>query len=382
MIDLGAAIAEGEAIGTDSFAEIETFVGGAAADTFIATEAPAVGEAPVDNTFIGGAGEDTLSYEDATQSVTIDLGAATAEGAEIGTDSFAEIETFVGGTADDTFLATETPAAEVAPVDNTFIGGAGEDTLSYEDATQSVTIDIGAGTATGEQIGTDSFAEIETFVGGAADDTFIATEQPAAGEVPVDNTFVGSAGEDTLSYEGTQAELLIDTIRGIASGDTIGTDNFASFEHIVGGTNDDTIIVGVGIVSIDGGSGSDTFIFMADDTAFEATGNGGSGSGTEIRNFEVGDVVRLDRFDIFERALDAVQDAFDNFIDNFEQVNGDVLADDIPIRIRSELVEDMWKTFIDADFDHDSIYEFSITIDGQHDLIVTHTSSNSGSGHA
>jgi Ca2+-binding RTX toxin-like protein len=447
-IDLAAAIAEGEEIGIDSFAEIETFVGGAAADTFLATEGPLAEEAPVDNTFIGGAGDDTLSYEDATESVTIDLAEAIAEGEEVGTDSFAEIETFVGGTSDDTFLATEVPSAEEAPVDNTFIGGAGEDTLSYEDATESISIDLAENIATGEEIGTDSFAEIETFVGGTSDDTFLATEVPSAEEAPVDNTFIGGAGEDTLSYEdatesisinlvestatgqdigtdtftgienfitgagndticiigmssdgdrtfaggagndtlsyeGTSSQILIDTLVGSVSGENGETDFFNSFETIIGGDADDTIIFGVGVVSLDGGGGSDTFIFMAGDVDLNTKSNSGNGN-TEIRNFEVGDIVRLDRFDIFDRAIDHIEDAFENFIDDMQgNVDESVYGDDIPIRIRTELSEEVWRTFIDADFDRDSVYEFSISIDGNHDLIITQTnSSNSGSGHA
>jgi Ca2+-binding RTX toxin-like protein len=451
-IDLAEAIAEGEEIGTDSFDEIETFVGGAAADTFLATEGPmAEVEAPLDHTFIGGAGEDTLSYEDATQSVTIDIAEGIAEGEEIGTDSFSEVETFVGGAAADTFLATEGPMAEEeTPLDHTFIGGAGEDTLSYEHAIQSVTIDIAEGIAEGEEIGTDSFSDVETFVGGAEADTFLATEAPAAEDTPVDNTFIGGAGEDTLSYEETTASVAIEVAEGTASGTEIGSDaftgienfilgsgddtvrvcvisddgdrsfsggtgndtlsyegttsqimidvlngtvsseggtadNFDSFESVVGGDANDTIIFGVGVVSLDGGGGSDTFIFMAEEATLTTDGNSGRGnSGTEIRNFEVGDVVRIDRFDIFSRAIDRIEDAFEDFIDDMHgNVDEDVYGDDIPIRIRTELAEEMWRTFIDADFDRDSVYEFSITIDGNHDLIITQTNtSNTGNGHA
>jgi Ca2+-binding RTX toxin-like protein len=447
-IDIAEAIAQGEEIGTDSFTEIETFVGGAAADTFLATEGPVAEEARVDHTFIGGAGEDTLSYEDATESVTINLAEAIAQSEEIGTDSFAEIETFVGGAAADTFLATEGPVAEEAPIDNTFIGGAGEDTLSYEDATESVTIDLAEAIAEGEEIGTDNFSEIETFVGGAADDTFLATEESIPEEAPVNHTFIGGDGEDTLSYEdatqsvtlvfidgtasgteigsdtfsgienfiltsgndtviacgadngsyrnftggdgydtlsyaGTSSEILIDIFNGTVSSAGETTDTFNSFENVVGGDADDTIIFGVGVVSIDGGGGSDTFIFMSGDIDLTSNSNSGSGN-TEIRNFEVGDVVRLDRFDIFNRAIDQIENAFEDFIDS-TQGNGDgeVYGDDIPIRIRTELAEEMWRTFIDADFDRDSVYEFSISIDGNHDLIITQTNnSNSSNGHA
>jgi RTX calcium-binding nonapeptide repeat (4 copies) len=297
----------------------------------------------------------------------------------LGTDSFAEIETFVGGAGDDTFEATEAVTAEEVPTDNTFIGGAGEDTLSYADATDSVTIDLSSGVAIGDEIGTDSFAEIETFVGGAGDDTFAATETIAVGEAPTNNCFVGGAGNDTLSYEGTSSQILINTLIGSVSGADTGTDSFSSFENITAGDGDDTIIFGLGVVSMDGGAGNDTFIFMSEDASLVKNATS-SGSGTEIRNFEVGDVVRLDRFSIFDRALDKMQDAFEDFVD--AQVgDSDIYGDDIPIRIRSELVEDLWKTFIDADFDRDSIYEFSITIDGNHDLIVTHTSTNQSNSH-
>jgi Ca2+-binding RTX toxin-like protein len=449
-INLAEAIAEGEEIGSDSFDEIENFVGGAAADTFLATEGPVAQDTPADHTFIGGAGQDTLSYEDATESVTINLAEAIAQGEEIGSDSFDEIENFVGGAAADTFLATEGPVAQDTPADHTFIGGAGQDTLSYADATESVTINLAEAIAEGEAIGSDSFEEVETFVGGSAADTFLATETVAAGEAPVDNTLIGGAGEDTLSYEGTNEQVVLDVTQGTATGTEIGTDTFAgienfilgsgddiihvssmseggdrqfsggeggdtlsyegtssqvlidmltgtvscdgapsdnfnSFEAVIGGDADDTIIFGVGVVSLDGGGGSDTFIFMTEDAAIGTGSNSGSGSSTpEIRNFEVGDVVRLDRFDIFSRALDHIENAFEDFVDR-QLVAGDegVYGDDIPIRIRTELAEEMWRTFIDADFDRDEVYEFSISIDGYHDLIITqNNNSNSGSGHA
>ncbi len=380
-IDLNAGIAIGEEVGVDSFESIETFLGGAGNDTFEATEAVVEDASPVDNTFIGGAGEDTLSYADATESVTVDLGAGTATGEEIGTDSFVAVETFVGGAGNDTFEATEAVVEDASPVDNTFIGGAGDDTLSYAAATDDVTIDLNAGIAIGEEVGVDSFESIETFVGGAGNDTFEATEAVVEDAAPVDNTFIGGTGNDTLSYAGTESQLLINCFIGQVYGDQTGTDIFESFENIVAGDSDDTIIFGVGTVSLDGGNGSDTFIFMTEDATMEQ--NTSSSGGTEIRNFEVGDVVRLDRFDIFSRALEKIEDAFEDYLDDIHMDKNDLADSDVPIRIRSELMDDLWKTFIDADLDRDSIFEYTITLDGQHDLIITQTqTSQSTTGHA
>jgi Ca2+-binding RTX toxin-like protein len=378
-INLAEAIAEGEEIGTDSFAEIETFVGGAAADTFLATEGPMAEEAPVDHTFIGGGGEDTLTYEDATESVTINLAEAIADGEEIGTDTFAEVETFVGGSAADVFLVTETQATGETPVDNTLIGGAGEDTLSYEGTNEKIRVDIEQGIATGTAIGSDTFAGIESFVLGSGDDIIHVSFMSEGG----DRHFAGGEGSDTLSYADTSSQVLIDMVNGTVSCDGAATDNFNAFESVTGGEADDTIIFGVGVVSLDGGGGSDTFIFMREDAAIAAAGGRGSGT-PEIRNFEVGDIVRIDRFDIFNRALDRIENAFEDFVDRqLSAGDEDIYGDDIPIRIRTELAEEMWRTFIDADFDRDEVYEFSISIDGNHDLIITQNNhSNSGSGHA
>ena len=71
-----------------------------------------------DDTYDGGAGRDTLDYSAATESVTVDLGAGTAEGSETGHDVIAGFEKVIGGSGDDRISAGSTSVA--------MSGGAGQ----------------------------------------------------------------------------------------------------------------------------------------------------------------------------------------------------------------------------------------------------------------
>ena len=443
VIDVAAGTAMGAEIGTDSFEDIETFAGGAGNDVFAAVAAPQVSglpeseslEAPViasplgsaidlinafadeiqaavedfkddagmivpDNTFIGGGGTDMLDYGSATESIVVDLTSSMAAGASIGADSFDSIETFAGGSGNDIFVAG--PSAEIAQVfsaldslldavksasaeikensvtdSQTFVGGAGVDSLVYDGAAAAISFDLAAGTASGSEIGTDHFAQIEILVGGSGDDSFEvggATALPAASEpsiVMLDQAFAGGDGIDTLSYAGASSDLVIDTVAGTAVGSDIGSDQFESMESIVGGAGNDTIIVGVGVVSVDGHSGSDMFVFLSD-------GAVGSSSGKDndcnIKNFEVGDVVRMSKWDIFDAVVDQIHDVFEDIYGDDHSGSGSGGAmdvDHIPIQIRYEMSDDFWRTMIDADLDNDSIYELTVMLDGHHELTIT-----------
>lgn len=73
---------------------------------------------------------------------------------------------------------------------DTLDGGANADTVSYARATQSVTIDLAAGTASGMQTGTDALISIENARGGSGADSITGND--------VANSLVGGLGDDTL----------------------------------------------------------------------------------------------------------------------------------------------------------------------------------------
>jgi Ca2+-binding RTX toxin-like protein len=390
----------------------------------------------------GGDGFDTLDYGSAQTAIVFDLpeGTATSGGES---DLFAKMESFVGGSGDDTFSAVvgqegpsslaqtieylhhvtevmheENSEIEDGPssgieivetlttADQSFIGGDGDDCLDYSEAQHSVVIDIAAGTATGLEIGRDHFEAVESFAGGCGDDIFLAAggavnylvvsgddhdaashgvdcdcntgaiefystaapDSEAVQNIADDQSFNGHDGDDILSYAGAQDDLVIDIENGVATGAEIGTDRFSDVECIIGGEGDDTFIIGEGLISLDGRGGNDLFVF-ATDVGVDNSGNGNGSDSHQIRNFEVGDIVRMSSYDIFERALDDLTDSL------ADQMGGG--ADDtsfadamIPIRIRHETYEDLQQTYLEADFDRDDYYEISVQLDGLHDLII------------
>jgi len=77
------------------------------------------------------------------------------------------------------------------------------DILTYESTTTGVTVDLGAGTASGSEVGTDSLAAIENVAGGAGGDTLTGD----AGA----NKLLGLGGGDTLEGGGGSDVLFGDT---------------------------------------------------------------------------------------------------------------------------------------------------------------------------
>src|SRR3546814_11010782 len=77
-----------------------------------------------------GLGTETASYASESDGVAVDLGAGTAAGADVGTDTLISIENATGGSGDDT-LTGDLGANVLAggAGDDTLVGGAGDDTL-------------------------------------------------------------------------------------------------------------------------------------------------------------------------------------------------------------------------------------------------------------
>ena len=56
---------------------------------------------------------------------------------------------------------------------DTLNGGAGTDTANYSSATQAISVDLAAGTASGLDIGNDTLSGIENVVGGSGNDSLL-----------------------------------------------------------------------------------------------------------------------------------------------------------------------------------------------------------------
>ncbi len=359
--------------------------------------------------FNGGTGTDRLSFADHQSDLVFDLSLGTVAGDGTAVDQFAGFEIFEAGNGNDAFLAVAPEAAASAP--KTFIGGEGNDTLDYGVAQHSITIDLVRGTASGAELGINYFEEIEHFATGSGDDVFVAAGTDTAifmaivdedgnagnagrgdegtttpellnavmaakpfaqslGALAGSDRFDGGEGHDTIDYSAATHGITVNTQAATATGEDIGTDIFTGIEEFIGGDGDDTFIIGEGEVTLDGRAGNDMFQFLTA-TTFDPD----SYSKHEIKGFEVGDWVRMSKYDIFERAVDAVQDAFESAFDGTDGTKIDGTEQDlaVPIRIRHEVSDNLQQTFIDADFDQNGSYEMSIQIDGDHHLNIVET---------
>ena len=222
-------------------------------------------------------------------------------------------------------------------------GGTGDDQL--DGGTGNDTLRGGAGS--------------DIVLGGAGDDLVIASADAA------DDYYDGGEGFDTLDYGDSSQGIMIDLVEGVASGGDIGTDTFTGFETVVGGTGDDHFVAGEGEFTLAGGGGDDVFEFVSNPqpAAVEATAPATTSTYT-ILDFNVGDRVRMSRYDIFEKVLD-------EFEDHFEAIYGDDFDDDdIPIRYRHDNIDQMNKTVIEADFNNDGVWETVVMFEGTRALVI------------
>lgn len=234
-----------------------------------------------DDTLIGGAGADTLnggtgtntaSYAGAAQGVKVYLDTATQAANALGDasgDTLVNITNLTGSDHDDT-LGADANA-------NVLIGGAGNDTVSYEGTTAGLTaslanVAINLGAASG-----DTYTSIENLTGGSGNDNLYgdANNNILTGGAGNDtlfggggvDTFIGGADTDTVSYAGqsaTTASLSAPNSNYTSIENLIGSDfadnlvGDAQVNKLTGGAGNDTLDGGAGNDILEGGDGSDT----------------------------------------------------------------------------------------------------------------------------
>jgi Ca2+-binding RTX toxin-like protein len=169
-----------------------------------------------DDTLNGGAGFDLASFFFAPGPVTADLTLGTATGE--GNDSLVSISDLEGSRFDDTLTGDSGenwfhPARGNDAVDG---GGGLTDRVAYLFASGPMTVDLNAGTATGQ--GTDTLTNIEQVEGSRFGDTITGSGGP--------NVLLGNRGNDTVD----------------------------------GGDGDDHLDGGRGTDTLNGGGGSDTCV--------------------------------------------------------------------------------------------------------------------------
>jgi serralysin len=232
--------------GKDSFSNIQNFVGGSGANVFLSNFGS--------YTFFGGSATDTLDYSWDKDQITVDIPDGTVAKVVTnstgqypgGTDGFYNVESFIGGAGDDNFIS--------AAGFYTFDGGAGANTLDESALSQNLTVDVKSGRVWKFPVlssGYDTFFNIQTFFGGAGDDLFYSTGG--------NYSFHGGAGTNELNYSWDQSPITVNVQAGTVAKGTGGSDSFDNVQHFVGGSGNDTFIgVNYGHYKFDGGEGINT----------------------------------------------------------------------------------------------------------------------------
>jgi hypothetical protein len=143
-------------------------------------------------------------------------------------------------------------------------GSLGTDTVSFAESATAVTVNLAAGTATGE--GTDTLSGFENAVGSALADKLTGDANPnnlsgLAGADTVDggggnDALNGGAAGDTASFATSAAAVTASLTSGTATGS--GSDTLAAFENLLGSPFNDNLTGSSAANVIDGGNGNDT----------------------------------------------------------------------------------------------------------------------------
>lgn len=222
------------------------------------------------NTIDGGGGDDTITGGNLNDLLAGGEGNDRIDGGQ-GDDVLfggAGDDLVFGGDGDDVLIGGSGNGNDF------YDGGAGVDTVRYTSAVNPITVDLGAGTAQGDDIDFDVLSTIERVVGGEGDDVLIGADggETLEGRGGRD-TLIGGAGDDTLIGDGDGTDLSVDTAdysaaagpitvdftaagivggvsAGIVSNGTdVGTDVIVGIERIVGTDAADSFFVGSDFVS-------------------------------------------------------------------------------------------------------------------------------------
>lgn len=253
---------DGEAGELDNVAaDFENYLGGAGADTYSGgahdeTFTPGAGDDTVDGNGDTVGGADYLDLSDAAGPAVFDLITGTATGN--GTDTFSDIEGFVGTAADDIVIFDDLGF----PVDFDFFGLGGIDTVDGQATALGFTVDLsllgsgidvedvwggtGADTITGNGVANHLFGCGNT-VNVCTEDGFDTISGAAANDFIEgglgNDVLTGGLGGDTLSYARATGGMLVDAQLGFTEGPD-GEDSIGFFEIFLGSNFDDEIIGG------------------------------------------------------------------------------------------------------------------------------------------
>lgn len=201
----------------------DTIAGASGSDSLYGSDGnDSISGGDADDTLAGGTGDDLLSGDNGNDLLY----------AESGNDIV------FAGAGDDTIIAGSGNG------NDGYDGGEGIDQITFTSATQSITVHLGQGTATGTEIDTDILANIEDVLAGAGHDTIIGDA--------ANNKLEGSDGSDSI--HGSFGD---DTLIGGDARDTLT--GGADHDVLLGGNGNDVLNGGNDNDTLTGGSGTDWF---------------------------------------------------------------------------------------------------------------------------
>ncbi|HJZ34030.1 MAG TPA: hypothetical protein VKF35_23130 [Hyphomicrobiaceae bacterium] len=288
-IDLGATGAQATGgSGSDTLTGIESVVGSAFGDTLIGNGSDnALSGGGGDDlliglggndTFDGGAGIDTVSFAanvNAITTVDLALSGPQSVGGFEGVDTFVNIENVVassywGGTlkgdgGNNWLTGGINPSTLMGRGGDDVLDGHNgwQDTASYAEAANGVTVDLALAGPQNTGEGSDTLIGIENLTGSAFGDTLKGTSG--------DNVLIGGAGDDMLfgrggfnrldGGDGIDTVFYVDATAGVQVNLTpnaaFNPDVLISIENVVGTAFADTLTGNAGANALTGGAGND-----------------------------------------------------------------------------------------------------------------------------
>ena len=265
------------------------------------------------DTLVGGAGNDTLdggvlvdhirnsdattlNYATSTAGIVLNLNGISGDGSVGqgtvsdglgGTDTVRNAQFFIGSAMNDTMTGSSAGLLE------TFEGGNGDDSIdggaivgtysasdnnrvSYQSAASEVTVNLGAGTATGGA-GNDVLTNFNMVRGSDYGDTLTGSNTTTLTESfegrKGDDTIDGMSGKDVARYDAAPAGVNVNLQTGLASDGYGGTDTLLNIEAMFGSAYNDTLTGGS---TVNGAGVTDGFEFFQGNAGND-TIDGGAG---------------------------------------------------------------------------------------------------------
>ena len=236
---------------------------------------------------------DEVDYTSSDVAVVVDLAAGTATGE--GNDTLLRVEDVIGSAGNDVISGDDGPnelngsvgddlvdgragddELEGSPGNDRFVGGDGIDEAQFNYSPVAVTVDLAAGTATGQ--GSDTITQVENVRGTIHDDVLAGDGGP--------NQLIGGLGDDTLGGgpgdDFLRAERGDDTVNADSGNDIVwpGEGN----DTVGRGDGDDLLAGSPDDDALDGGAGSDTVDYATASEPIEVDLVAGTATGPADRH--------------------------------------------------------------------------------------------------